>query len=371
MQDIVYLTKEQENAVRSLPRWAKAYLAARAARRAVELVDGNTVAPHFIEVVKTLDEVEKAIEEGKSVKRRSYYLGTADISPARIYADSISKHQRFSTDLYAALAVDDAYGLVSERAEATVDVGAGEEYQLRKIKFAISCAVNSSQNVELKSSLITLIHHDLDVLIDAIQNRGIQSDEHPIPRSILAFHSKIDNTEPLLKEIPTINSQLISRLHKDPEKLYELGSRAFEELIAYLFEYFGYDVELTARTKDGGKDIIAICNKPTKNKYLIECKRYARDNRVGVKILRELHGVVTSDGATAGIVATTSFFSSAAQNYMTQPHVEYRLSGKDFHGIQEWLLDYERNQRIGNTIWCDYEISGSGIVYPKKSKSII
>lgn len=44
--------------------------------------------------------------------------------------------------------------------------------------------------------------------------------------------------------------------------------------------------------------------------YLIECKRYVRPNKVGVKVVRSLHGVLQSERATAGAIVTTSFFTS-------------------------------------------------------------
>jgi HJR/Mrr/RecB family endonuclease len=37
-----------------------------------------------------------------------------------------------------------------------------------------------------------------------------------------------------------------------------LNRRLFEEFVAELFHEFGYEVELTKRTRDGGRDVIAI-----------------------------------------------------------------------------------------------------------------
>src|SRR5262249_26534719 len=43
-----------------------------------------------------------------------------------------------------------------------------------------------------------------------------------------------------------------------PAYLDQLTPRRFEELIASLFRNHGFKVELTARTRDGGYDIVAV-----------------------------------------------------------------------------------------------------------------
>jgi restriction system protein len=69
--------------------------------------------------------------------------------------------------------------------------------------------------------------------------------------------------------------------------------------------------------------------------FLVECKRYGPTNRVGVEVVRGLHGVVQQQRATAGIVATTSYFTSGAEKF--QRSVERQLSLKNYIGVQEWL----------------------------------
>ena len=62
----------------------------------------------------------------------------------------------------------------------------------------------------------------------------------------------------------------------------------------------GYDVELTPQTRDGGKDIYAARRDDLGTfLYIVECKRYAPDNPVGVEVIRALHGVADIDRVTA------------------------------------------------------------------------
>lgn len=67
----------------------------------------------------------------------------------------------------------------------------------------------------------------------------------------------------------------------------------------------------------------------------VECKKYAPDHRVGVNLIRELNGVVQAERATAGILATTSFFTRGAKEL--QERLSNQISLKDYLGLQEWM----------------------------------
>ena len=123
------------------------------------------------------------------------------------------------------------------------------------------------------------------------------SDETPVPQEFFALHSQFEaqieaGDRRIIEVGNLINEQLIAYFRRQPDHLYSLLPRDFEELIAELFSGLGYSVELTQRTRDGGRDVVAINDSVVKNKYLIECKRYKRDATVGVELVRQLHGVV-------------------------------------------------------------------------------
>jgi restriction endonuclease Mrr len=139
--------------------------------------------------------------------------------------------------------------------------------------------------------------------------------------------------------VTDINTELKRYLNKHPEKLYDLSPRKFEELIASILEDFGFDVELTQATRDGGSDIIAyIRNAVCEYLTLVECKKYAPDNKVGVGIIREITGVHHLKRATKSIIVTTSYFSPDAEKEAKQ--FEHQLSLKDYDAIKEWLRRY-------------------------------
>lgn len=139
--------------------------------------------------------------------------------------------------------------------------------------------------------------------------------------------------------IKDIDDEIKKYFNKHPEKLYELSPRKFEELVASILTDFGFDVELTKATRDGGRDIIASIKTKVSN-YLtyVECKRYNAENKVGVGIIREVIGVHNIHKPSKSIIVTTSFFSQDA--IAEAKTFENQLDLKDFNEVKKWLQNY-------------------------------
>lgn len=109
------------------------------------------------------------------------------------------------------------------------------------------------------------------------------------------------------------------------EKLKQLGSREFEELVKRLYESWRYGVRMTPSTRDGGVDLIATKQGATgtAEKLAIQCKRYT-EQPVGRPAAQQLLGVISADTSYAkGVIVTTSSFSSECQNFAdTQGRLE-------------------------------------------------
>ena len=92
----------------------------------------------------------------------------------------------------------------------------------------------------------------------------------------------------------------------------------FEHLIREVFEYefktSGGEVNVTQASRDRGVDAIAFDPDPIRGgKIVIQAKRYT--NIVGVEAVRDLYGTVLNEGATKGILVTTSNFGNEAYNF--------------------------------------------------------
>lgn len=150
---------------------------------------------------------------------------------------------------------------------------------------------------------------------------------------------KSEIVEPKIS-LTDINDEIKRYFNKHPEKLYDLSPRKFEELIASILKDFGFDVELTKATRDGGSDIIAsIRNAVTSFLVLVECKKYSPDNKVGVGIIREVAGVHSLRQPSKSIIVTTSFFTKDAIKEAAQ-HKE-KLDLKDYYNLKQWLSGYQ------------------------------
>ncbi|MEO6203304.1 MAG: restriction endonuclease [Nitrospirales bacterium] len=139
--------------------------------------------------------------------------------------------------------------------------------------------------------------------------------------------------------------ELISALKSSPDLMREITPREFEEVVTEIFRAKGFEVDLTQRTSDGGKDIIAIHTDGLgiKNKYFIECKRYAEDKKVGVALIRALHGVKnTKDGPNKTILVTTSTFTSGVKKFVKhEASSKWDITLADYDTLVNWLNDYE------------------------------
>lgn len=88
-----------------------------------------------------------------------------------------------------------------------------------------------------------------------------------------------------------------------------IGWEDFEHLIREVFEKefssSGGEVKVTQASRDGGVDAVAFDPDPIRGgKIVIQAKRYT--NTVGVGAVRDLYGTVLNEGATKGVLVTTS-----------------------------------------------------------------
>jgi restriction system protein len=133
-----------------------------------------------------------------------------------------------------------------------------------------------------------------------------------------------------------VNDALIALLARQPELMYQIRPRQFEELMAELYSRQGFEVELTQQTQDGGVDLYVVSYGPAgKAVTLVDVKRYRPTHPVGVALVRQMYGVVEAQRATAGVIATTSFFTSPARHF--QETVPYRMALVDYRDLRRML----------------------------------
>ena len=142
--------------------------------------------------------------------------------------------------------------------------------------------------------------------------------------------------------IREISDSLIQEIKRRPETLYDVSPRKFEQLIAHILDSFGWQVMLTPPTKDGGHDIFAISTDLSGERcsWIIEAKRFAKHNKVGIEVVRQLLFVKGEIRAGMAMLATTSYFTKGVYDLET---ARWDLSLRDFGGVLDWINGYRPN----------------------------
>ena len=118
----------------------------------------------------------------------------------------------------------------------------------------------------------------------------------------------------------TLTNRRLLDANKTKESIRDLDCQTFEDLIEAYYRDLNYLVEHQREGgPDGGVDV-RITNEEGK-RFLIQCKHW-RTQQVGVKVVRELLGVVTAERAAGGIVITSGAFTLEAYEFARNVAVE-------------------------------------------------
>ncbi len=113
---------------------------------------------------------------------------------------------------------------------------------------------------------------------------------------------------------------VLSDLESRPN-LMDLNPWEFENLVNNLFSKMGLEAKLTRSSKDGGVDVVAFDLRPILGgKVVIQAKRYK--NVVGVSAVRDLYGTMINEGASKGILVTTSHYGPDAYDFAKDKPIE-------------------------------------------------
>lgn len=141
--------------------------------------------------------------------------------------------------------------------------------------------------------------------------------------------------------------KIIELLSADPEVAYRFGWRQWEEIIAGAYRELGFEVVLTPRSGDGGRDVIATSEGVGSVRILDQVKCYKPGHRVTADEVRSMLGVLELEkNASKGVVTTTSTFAPGVEE---DPRIaEYlptRLELKPRDVLFPWLAEVARRVR--------------------------
>lgn len=138
--------------------------------------------------------------------------------------------------------------------------------------------------------------------------------------------------------IKECSRMLAKRIAAYPDEFMNTEWRDLERIIATVFSDFGYDVELTPSSKDGGKDVIVWYHGES---YIIEIKHWNKENKVGKKHIRDFLNIVIRENRKLGLYLSSSGYTTNAFETMTYiDKINFRYGDKS--SMQLLLKMYER-----------------------------
>lgn len=133
--------------------------------------------------------------------------------------------------------------------------------------------------------------------------------------------------------------EIIQLIQDDSEAIYRLHWRQWEEIIAGAYSRRGYEVILTPRSNDKGKDIIATLN-DVQVRIVEQVKAYKPGHLVTLPDVDAMLGVLSrSQNISKGVVTTTSDFAPGIYtNDEIKRLMPYRLELKTRDKLVKELL---------------------------------
>ncbi len=130
---------------------------------------------------------------------------------------------------------------------------------------------------------------------------------------------------------------LLEQLRQQRISLHDIHWRQFEEIVAELLQQDGYMVELGRGTKDGGKDIVAVKEVPGCGLIMSvwQAKKLNRENKVDIHVIRELADTRIQNGASKGVIVTTTSLTKDALKRIEQDR--YLLHKVDGEDLATWI----------------------------------
>ena len=344
-----------------LPPWAVLAFATRCARRALHaarLADSgdNDSLDRIVRLVESIPErvAEPARKNDSQGVWNAIWGSVADTQEVAHEAANIARRSTREVECYSAwataFAARAANYLQSSSRQDDYSGKAGAEPAAIAGEAALATVRARVPSDGRVASFTGIILSDLQIIQqNAKEGRWMESG---LPAVVFYLNTVFDTPLPtkgpsICDVSSAINARLLAHFAACPELLYGMSPRQFEELIAEVVYRFGYAVQLTQRTRDGGFDVIALDHASGNAKYLIECKRYGPNKPISVGIVRQLGGALLDYTAgqsvvttgPKGILATTSYFSTPASEYLQRN--SWLLAGADFARVVDWLRRYD------------------------------
>jgi restriction system protein len=149
---------------------------------------------------------------------------------------------------------------------------------------------------------------------------------------------------------------------QDIDSIKALSWKEFEELVAEAYRRQGYRVIENGLGPDGGVDVKLIDDNQT---TLVQCKQW-RSKNVGVAVIREMFGVMTSESASKVVIICCGVFTRDAISFAENKPIDL-IGGAELLSIVKDI----QNKSIISKVNPKSDIEPSPEPQPQNSSTII
>jgi restriction system protein len=157
--------------------------------------------------------------------------------------------------------------------------------------------------------------------------------------TILTFDSKTGEGQ-LVAAVGGAWLRVLEFLVREPAAVMQMSPRQWEEFIAGCYDHDGYQVTLTPRSADLGRDVIATKPGTGTIRVLDQVKRYKPGHLVDAEEVRAFLFVAQADQASKAFITTTSGFApNLLKDKFIAPHISKLLDLRGHDEVVAWLRD--------------------------------
>jgi hypothetical protein len=123
-----------------------------------------------------------------------------------------------------------------------------------------------------------------------------------------------------------VHEELYGHFATRPDDMHRLDWRQYEVLVARILQTQGFEAELGPGRGDGGVDIRLLQRAPLGDILtLVQVKKYAPKNRIGLQAVQALFGAAAAYGAQRSMFVTTSSYEPVARRFAARDTVALEL----------------------------------------------
>ncbi|MCH7857602.1 MAG: restriction endonuclease [Gemmatimonadetes bacterium] len=184
-------------------------------------------------------------------------------------------------------------------------------------------------------------------ILDAISRAKQAGDETPgILLQAVIVPGERTHEGVLVEAVAVPWFEIMEIIAKDPDAIYEFDWRRWEEIVAGAYREQGFEVVLTPRSGDGGRDIIATSEGHGSIRILDQVKAYKPGHLVTADEVRSMLGTLSADlKASKGIITTTSDFAPRIEtDERISKFLPTRLELRPRNELLDWLASVAKGQ---------------------------